>query len=195
MPVYNADEIPSKVLKNFQKYVKLEPDEQLHKLYDKTIMGSGKEGVAVTDKRLLVYDKDDQESHHYHDLTHARYIRVDSAHYQLIMLAREGQIEALDIYVLDDTHPQQIVDLMRLQVDEEFWKQHESEAVAASVSGPIAVIDESSILPICPHCDTELPKVQQRDLTGMLGRRYIYFCPYCRKVLGFSHRQGYLLGR
>jgi hypothetical protein len=25
-------------------------------------------------------------------------------------------------------------------------------------------------------------------------QRYVYFCPHCRKVLGFSHRQGYLLG-
>ena len=33
----------------------------------------------------------------------------------------------------------------------------------------------------------------ERRLTGWLGVRYVCFCPHCLKVLGFSHRQGYLM--
>jgi hypothetical protein len=33
-----------------------------------------------------------------------------------------------------------------------------------------------------------------RFLRGFLGRRYLYFCPHCRKVLGVSHRKGFWMG-
>jgi len=33
-----------------------------------------------------------------------------------------------------------------------------------------------------------------RELESMLGKRYIYFCPNCRKVLGVSHRKGFWMG-
>ena len=49
-------------------------------------------------------------------------------------------------------------------------------------------------LPICPHCDKPLKEVWHRRLSGVLGRRYIYFCPFCRKVLGVTHRKGFWMG-
>ncbi len=48
--------------------------------------------------------------------------------------------------------------------------------------------------PVCPHCGTTLRKVYFRELKEFFGRRTIYFCPTCRKTLGFSHRKGFWMG-
>jgi hypothetical protein len=48
--------------------------------------------------------------------------------------------------------------------------------------------------PVCPHCSKDLDTLWFRELRGTLGRRYVYFCPECRKVLGVSHRKGFLMG-
>jgi len=53
---------------------------------------------------------------------------------------------------------------------------------------------KEDVQPVCPHCEAELPKVWMRELESVLGRRYIYFCPNCRKVLGISHRKGFWMG-
>jgi hypothetical protein len=33
-----------------------------------------------------------------------------------------------------------------------------------------------------------------QELSGMMGRRFIYFCCHCHKVLGVSHRKGFWMG-
>ena len=48
--------------------------------------------------------------------------------------------------------------------------------------------------PICPHCQQPLKSVWFTELRGAFGRRYLYFCPHCRKVLGVSHRKGFWMG-
>ena len=48
--------------------------------------------------------------------------------------------------------------------------------------------------PVGPHGEMELPKAWMRELESVLGKRYIYFCPNCRKVLGVSHRKGFRMG-
>ena len=48
--------------------------------------------------------------------------------------------------------------------------------------------------PVCPYCSSELRTVWMRELKSVLGRRYIYFCSNCRKVLGVSHRKGLWMG-
>jgi hypothetical protein len=48
--------------------------------------------------------------------------------------------------------------------------------------------------PVCPHCQTVLQAIWYRELRGVLGRRYVYFCPQCSKVLGISHRKGFWMG-
>ncbi len=48
--------------------------------------------------------------------------------------------------------------------------------------------------PVCPHCQAELQTIWMRELRGVLGRRYVYFCSHCRKVLGLSHRKGFWMG-
>lgn len=48
--------------------------------------------------------------------------------------------------------------------------------------------------PLCPHCSERLTKIWFRELRGVFGKRYLYFCPGCRKVLGISHRKGFFMG-
>jgi len=58
----------------------------------------------------------------------------------------------------------------------------------------VTLEEATDAAPICPHCDCELVKVLMQELRGMLGRRYIYYCSACRKVLGISHRKGFWMG-
>ena len=50
------------------------------------------------------------------------------------------------------------------------------------------------VRPICPHCSAELKTLWMQELQSVLGKRYVYFCPQCRKVLGVSHRKGFFMG-
>jgi hypothetical protein len=54
--------------------------------------------------------------------------------------------------------------------------------------------EKDDVSPVCPHCNEPLSVVWCRRLGGFLGRRYIYFCSRCRKVLGVSHRKGFWMG-
>ena len=54
---------------------------------------------------------------------------------------------------------------------------------------------KNDALPECPHCDAALEDCWYRELKGgQWGRRYVYFCARCRKVLGVSHRKGFWMG-
>lgn len=53
---------------------------------------------------------------------------------------------------------------------------------------------KDEVVPICPHCSNPLEEVWFRELRGFMGRRYIYFCSHCRKILGISHRKGFWMG-
>ncbi len=54
--------------------------------------------------------------------------------------------------------------------------------------------EAEDVTPVCPHCETPVGQILYRSLSGMFGRRYIYFCSACRKVLGVSHRKGFWMG-
>jgi hypothetical protein len=58
----------------------------------------------------------------------------------------------------------------------------------------IELQEKYDMLPICPHCKTELRIVSYQELRGILGKRFIYFCEHCRAVLGVSHRKGFWMG-
>lgn len=58
----------------------------------------------------------------------------------------------------------------------------------------IECVERNDVLPLCPHCGMALGKVWVRPLRSTFGKRYIYFCPACRKVLGLSHRKGFWMG-
>ena len=54
--------------------------------------------------------------------------------------------------------------------------------------------EREDVHPRCPHCQTDLPKLWYRTITSVLGKRFVYFCPGCRGVLGVSHRKGFWMG-
>jgi hypothetical protein len=58
----------------------------------------------------------------------------------------------------------------------------------------IQLVEKNDVSPVCPHCRTALHEVWYRGLSAWLGKRYIYFCPGCQKVLGVSHRKGFWMG-
>jgi hypothetical protein len=58
----------------------------------------------------------------------------------------------------------------------------------AATEHPWAYIDRVDLAPICPYCEAELTEVYRRG-TGFPmggGRTLVYFCPHCRKILGFA---------
>jgi hypothetical protein len=59
---------------------------------------------------------------------------------------------------------------------------------------PLELVTNEDDSPVCPHCDREISTVWLRPLKSTLGRRYLYFCSECRKVLGISHRKGFWMG-
>jgi hypothetical protein len=58
----------------------------------------------------------------------------------------------------------------------------------------IDVEERPDLEPICPHCGIEIRRVWSRVLASRFGRRYIYFCSGCSKVLGITHRKGFWMG-
>ncbi|MCF7669047.1 MAG: hypothetical protein K9N48_04640 [Verrucomicrobia bacterium] len=58
----------------------------------------------------------------------------------------------------------------------------------------IECIEKENETPVCPHCNAVLNEVWFRAMKGFLGRRYLYFCPQCKKVLGVTHRKGFWMG-
>ena len=57
-------------------------------------------------------------------------------------------------------------------------------------------------MPLCPHCEESLEEVMARPVDVgrgggtqiRFGKRYVYACPTCRKVLSISHRNGFWAG-
>ena len=57
-----------------------------------------------------------------------------------------------------------------------------------TAEAPFALVDRMDINPLCPHCEVPLNEVYRKGTGFPLGqgRTLIYFCPSCRKVLGFA---------
>lgn len=51
---------------------------------------------------------------------------------------------------------------------------------------PFTVVRSDDLVPICPHCEAEVPEIYARRPRGSfgIGRGFVFFCPHCRKVLG-----------
>ncbi len=58
----------------------------------------------------------------------------------------------------------------------------------------ITAIENNERDPVCPHCENTVREVYFRALKAKFGRRYLYFCASCQKVLGISHRKGFWMG-
>ncbi|MBI9073462.1 MAG: hypothetical protein JEY94_17805 [Melioribacteraceae bacterium] len=52
----------------------------------------------------------------------------------------------------------------------------------------------SDVNPICPFCEKELHEILIREIETTFGKRYVYFCAECKKVLGVSQRKGFWMG-
>ena len=53
---------------------------------------------------------------------------------------------------------------------------------------PLNVVKRNDLMPVCGHCKKELDEVFTKTKgTGFVeGKNVLYFCPHCRKVLGFG---------
>lgn len=58
----------------------------------------------------------------------------------------------------------------------------------------IELRQKEDAVPLCPHCSEALAELWFRKLKSSLGKRYVYFCSRCRKILGVSHRKGFWMG-
>lgn len=58
----------------------------------------------------------------------------------------------------------------------------------------IHVEEKTDVAPLCPHCGIELKEIWCRLLESVFGKRYIYFCSNCKKVLGVTQRKGFWMG-
>lgn len=58
----------------------------------------------------------------------------------------------------------------------------------------IELVEKNDQKPICPHCEAQIETVWFRELKGFFGKRYLYFCSKCHKVLGVTHRKGFFMG-
>ena len=51
------------------------------------------------------------------------------------------------------------------------------------------VVTRDDLNPLCPHCEREITEVYYKAKGAgwfLFPRSAIYFCPHCRKVLGFA---------
>lgn len=58
----------------------------------------------------------------------------------------------------------------------------------------IEVKEKQEVTPLCPHCSEMVKEIWCRELAGFFGKRYVYFCSACRKVIGLTHRKGFWMG-
>lgn len=58
----------------------------------------------------------------------------------------------------------------------------------------ITLEENREVAPLCPHCEKPQTTMYFHAMKAFLGKRYVYFCVGCRKVLGISHRKGFFMG-
>jgi len=58
----------------------------------------------------------------------------------------------------------------------------------------LKLTEQNEVEPICPHCSQELKELWFSEIQSTWGKRYVYFCTECRKILGVSHRKGFWMG-
>jgi uncharacterized protein with PIN domain len=76
------------------------------------------------------------------------------------------------------------------------------EALMTTGRGSTDVIaeEQQALVPHCPHCNGVLNMIHTRRLdivgsrTTRFGKRYLYACPSCDKLLGITHRKGFWMG-
>ena len=53
---------------------------------------------------------------------------------------------------------------------------------------PLNIVKRNDLAPRCGHCEKELSEVYAKTKGSgfVVGKDVLYFCPHCRKVLGFA---------
>ena len=66
--------------------------------------------------------------------------------------------------------------------------QGDGIVTADAVTTPFTVVYREDLTPVCPYCEREISEVYARKRGFPLGegRSIMFFCPHCRKVLGFG---------
>ena len=65
----------------------------------------------------------------------------------------------------------------------------EEAIVSQQMAAPKSqVVRRDDLTPICPHCEAEVPEIYAQKSRGNfgMGRGFVFFCPHCRKVMGFG---------
>jgi len=73
-------------------------------------------------------------------------------------------------------------------------KKDKTPTTYVKESKMITIEEQFEKHPVCPFCSTQIDKLFTSEIRSFLGRRYIYYCSKCLKVLGLSHRKGFLMG-
>ena len=55
-------------------------------------------------------------------------------------------------------------------------------------------VERNEVTPLCPYCEQGVSTIHHRSVKAFWGRRYVYFCPNCSRILGVSHRKGFWMG-
>jgi hypothetical protein len=57
-----------------------------------------------------------------------------------------------------------------------------------TMAQPCTAVRRDDLVPVCPYCEAELPEIYLRKPKGPfgVGRGFVFFCPQCRKVMGFA---------
>lgn len=58
----------------------------------------------------------------------------------------------------------------------------------------IEIKEQPGVSPLCPHCSKTVQEIWFSEIRSTFGRRYLYFCSECHKILGVSHRKGFWMG-
>lgn len=59
---------------------------------------------------------------------------------------------------------------------------------AKTTAAPFTVVYRDDLTAVCPHCSHEITEVyaRRKGAPYIEGRTLMFFCPHCRKVLGFG---------
>lgn len=63
-----------------------------------------------------------------------------------------------------------------------------------------SIDEDPTLMPECPYCNEPLESILTRRVNGSgsagfrFGKRYVYACASCSKLLGVPHRKGFWMG-
>lgn len=64
----------------------------------------------------------------------------------------------------------------------------------------LIVEQDRALAPTCPYCESGISNIRARALPVRgeapfgFGKRYVYACPDCNKLLAITHRKGFWMG-